>query len=218
MLLALDTSTAWAGIALHGPAGPEASAAWRAERAHTTQLLPAVERLMASRGATPGALSGVAIATGPGSFTGIRVGLATAKGIALALGVPLIGVPTLLWTAWPHRDRALPIRAVLELGRGRLAVAEYESSPCGLVWRSLRSLTPEELASAEAGRVLYCGELAPSVAELLRERQPEALVPVSDASPRDPGVLAAMGWARLQRGDVDDPDALQAEYVSSRKQ
>jgi tRNA threonylcarbamoyladenosine biosynthesis protein TsaB len=211
MLLAIDTSTAWAGIALHGEDGPEAALRWRAERSHTVQLVPWIDRLMASRGVSPVDLSGLAVATGPGSFTGVRVGLATAKGIAASLGVPLVGVPTLYYTAWPHRSSGLPIRAVLTLGRDRLGVAAYEAGAEGgltLEWE--RNLGVEE--AVEAGAVLYCGELSAGLRARLAA-EPGAAMPEAPRSLRDPAVLAALGWERLRRGEVDSPEGLQARYL-----
>ena len=68
-------------------------------------------------------LDGMAVATGPGSFNGIRVALATAKSLALALDVPLYGVPTLDVAAWGCSDAEGPVWAILEAGRGQLYAA-----------------------------------------------------------------------------------------------
>lgn len=213
MLLGIDTSTAWAGIALHGERGPEASLRWRAERSHTVQLMPWIDRLLQSRGVPAACLTGVAVATGPGSFTAVRVGLATAKGIAASLGVPLVGVPTPLYTAWPHRHRGLPIRAVLPLGRDRLAVAAYRVEREGsLVLEWARNVRTQEVV--EAGAVLYCGELTADLRLLLGD-QPKAVVPSQAEALRDPAVLAALGWERLMRGDVDSAASLQALYLEA---
>ncbi|MDP9351515.1 MAG: tRNA (adenosine(37)-N6)-threonylcarbamoyltransferase complex dimerization subunit type 1 TsaB [Chloroflexota bacterium] len=213
MLLAIDTSTSWAGLALHGEDGPHMSLRWRVASSHTVQLMPWIDRLFETSGLAKSQLSGVAVATGPGSFTGLRVGLAAAKGLVFSLDLPLVGVSTLLYTAWPHRRVEMPIRAVAPLGRRRLAVGEYVmDSSAGLVERWVRNVLPEELT--EAGRMLYCGEIGPELAAVLaRHPGPEVLAP--EEGLRDPAVLAALGWGRLARGEVGPAAVLQAEYLDS---
>lgn len=210
MVLAIDTSSAWAGVALHGPEGPEGSLSWRAERSHTVQLMPWVDRLLATRNATPRDLAGIAVATGPGSFTGVRVGLSAAKGAAMALGIPLVGVPTLFFTAWPHRHRGSAIRAVITLGRDRLGVAAYSPTDGGLALDWVRN--SDTGGAAEAGPMLYCGEIAPALRDRLRGHPAVRILDPVEAL-RSPAVLAALGWERLMRGEADDPAALQAEYL-----
>jgi tRNA threonylcarbamoyladenosine biosynthesis protein TsaB len=129
MLLALDTSTRFAGIALYEPGqGIISEANWHAGAQHTVALLPRVSQMMQEQGAAVADLRAIAVALGPGSFTGLRVGLAAAKGLALAIGVLLIGIPTLDVTAYPHRLQSLPVIAIVQAGRGRVCWARYGSS------------------------------------------------------------------------------------------
>ena len=97
-LLAIDTATAIAVVALGTPEGDLLVVdTWEAGHRHAEELLARVDALLGSAGIGrpgPGSLAGVVVGTGPGGFTGLRVGLATARGIARVAGVPLIGVPT----------------------------------------------------------------------------------------------------------------------------
>lgn len=180
---------------------------------HTVQLLPWIDRLFAARALRPDVLVGVSVATGPGSFTGLRTGIAAAKGIAMGLDIPLIGVPTLLYTAWPHRHQSLHIRAVLAVGRNRLAVAAYTPDPAeGLTLNWLRNTAPD--GAAEAGDLLYCGEIDGELRRLLLDAG-GALLPDAGAVPRDPSVLAAIAWERLSQGATDNAAVLQAEYLET---
>ena len=98
MLLALDTSTRFAGIALYTDApdrGLVAETNWHAGMQHTVSLMPHVSQMLDAQDIRVTDLTAIAVALGPGSFTGLRVGLAAAKGLALATGAPLIGIPTL---------------------------------------------------------------------------------------------------------------------------
>jgi len=216
MLLAIDTSTAWAGVALAGDQGTEASCVWKAERMHTVQLMPWVDRLLAARSLKPEVLTGVAVATGPGSFTGLRTGIAAAKGIAAGLKVPLIGVPTLLYTAWPHRHQGLPIRAVLAVGRNRLAVAAYTPDRAdGLTLEWLRNSAHDGVA--ESGDLLFCGEISGELRCLLVDCV-GARLPDAGTAPRDPSVLAGIAWERLLQGATDNAAGLQAEYLETERE
>src|SRR5688500_6973988 len=95
MLLAIDTATRWTGLAIHDGAAGIVDSGWRSFISQTVVLAPAVADLLQRVGLTAAALSGIAVSLGPGSYTGLRVGLGLAKGLALANQTPLIGVPTL---------------------------------------------------------------------------------------------------------------------------
>ena len=120
MILALDTATRAVSLALAEAGQIVAEATWRSENNHTLELAPAVERLLAEAAVAPRDLTALAVAIGPGSFTGVRIGLGFAKGLALACSLPLLGVRTL-----DIAIRALPAAggqavAVIQAGRGRV--------------------------------------------------------------------------------------------------
>ncbi len=95
MLVAIDTATNYASLALHDGFKVRAEYTWEAQRRHTVGLLPRLVAALEQLGLGVEHLSGVAVTRGPGSFTGLRVGLAVAKGLALARGLALVSVPTL---------------------------------------------------------------------------------------------------------------------------
>ena len=129
VLVAIDTATSQASLALHDGFQVRVEHTWESPRRHTVELLPRLVAALEQLGLGAKHLSGVAVTRGPGSFTGLRVGLAVAKGLALAQGLPLVGVPTLdVVAAAQGRDRR-PLCAVLQAGRGRICVAIYR-------WRS----------------------------------------------------------------------------------
>lgn len=127
MLLALDTATTTSAIALYDPAADRllAEEMWQARRQQTQQTLPAVEALLARLGRGREEIETVAVTTGPGSFTGVRIGISMAKGIGL--GLPqrprLLGLPVLSVTAGPFAALAAACGAsvwpLLQAGRGR---------------------------------------------------------------------------------------------------
>ena len=94
-ILAIDTATTRIVIATGSPDGDLGGVAtWEAGYRHGETLLPAIERFLAEREVERSSLVGLVAGTGPGAFTGLRVGIATAKGLAHGLGIPLVGVST----------------------------------------------------------------------------------------------------------------------------
>jgi tRNA threonylcarbamoyladenosine biosynthesis protein TsaB len=217
MLLALDTSTQWAGVALYdGEKGLVAERNWRSGRQHTVELMPEVARLLELAGASATDLQAVGVALGPGSFTGLRVALAAAKGLALARGLPIVGAGTLDVVAYPHQDRAWPVVAVVEAGRGRLCWAIYEHGARGWAARAPHVLSSvDELAGALDGQAFFAGELSSAERAFLAGRLGERarFLPPALAM-RRAGYLAEIGWRRLQAGERDDPVTLSPIYAS----
>jgi tRNA threonylcarbamoyladenosine biosynthesis protein TsaB len=112
MLLAMDTSTQWMSLALFDGAQVIAEHTWRTSNHHSVELSPAIIELMKQAQVRMDALTGLAIALGPGSFTSLRIGLAVAKGMAFALRLPIAGIPTLeiLASAIPVQNMPLASR------------------------------------------------------------------------------------------------------------
>lgn len=119
LLLAIDTATSLAVVAVGDMAGRiEREERWPAGFRHGEELLARVDALLASGAWTPADVGGLVVGTGPGAFTGLRVGLATVKGLALALGRPVVGVPSGLALLEAARERGLPSPAALLLPAG----------------------------------------------------------------------------------------------------
>lgn len=217
MILALDSSTAVASVALYD-GSVSAEVTWRSGRNHSVELMAQVSGLMKLRHVAPSQLSGVAVAIGPGSYTGLRVGLSAAKGLCLALDVPMVGVGSLDILAAAQRESCLPVRPLLDAGRGRFATALYR-----LENGELARVSPIEgkgLAEILAGIVeqtLLCGD----VGEGALDEHPAARDLVRIASPasslRRAGFLAEIGWRRWRRGEVQDARQVDAIYLRSEK-
>jgi tRNA threonylcarbamoyladenosine biosynthesis protein TsaB len=217
MLLAIDTATRMAGVALYDPTcgrflGEET---WHSANSHSVELMPRLARLVEQQGLSPVSLSGLVVSLGPGSFTGLRIGLSVAKGLALAKKLPLAGVPTLDVVAYPHRVQGLPTWAILQAGRGRICAGHYAHHRGR--WRCLgpyRLTTLDKLCARIEDPVLVCGELTNSDADRVRQRLgPRATVATPAASLRRAAYLAELGWERLARGDHDDPATLAPIYL-----
>jgi tRNA threonylcarbamoyladenosine biosynthesis protein TsaB len=214
MLLAVDTSTRMVGLALFNGTQVLSESVWQSQAHHTVEVAPAAAALLNTAGIKPGELRALAVALGPGSFTSLRIGLGLVKGMSLALHIPIVGVPTLdiLAASQPVQDVAMA--AVLEAGRGRLAVGWYRVERGS--WRSRgepQVMTADELAEKIENPTIVCGELNPEQRQALNRKRKNVILASPARSLRRPGYLAEMAWRRWQAGKVDDPVALAPLYL-----
>jgi len=216
MLLAIDTSTAKIGLALHDGSQVFAEMVLQTGRHHTRELALLVDQTLGRVGVSAADLKAVAVALGPGSFTGLRVGLAFAKGMVGALAVPLLGIPTFeaVAAAVQPREGYDLLAAVLPAGRKRLAVGWYFLQDGS--WR--RRGAPEVLTADElAGRIrrptVVCGELRAEERARLARKWKNALLPSPAACVRRPAFIAELAWARYERGESDDVASLAPIYL-----
>jgi len=214
MLLALDTSTRTVGVALYDGVQVLSELVWNSKDYHTVELAPAVAETLSKSGVAIADLQALVVAIGPGSFTGLRIGLALAKGIALVRHLPLIGIPTLDVLAAAQSLDDVPLAAVLRAGRGRLAVGWYKADknawlPAG----EIEILTPEELAQRIQSPTRVCGELDEKERRLLGRKRKNVILASPAQSLRRPAYLAELGWRRWQNEDVDDPATLAPFYL-----
>ncbi|MCO6451250.1 MAG: tRNA (adenosine(37)-N6)-threonylcarbamoyltransferase complex dimerization subunit type 1 TsaB [Caldilineales bacterium] len=215
MLLALDTSTDFASIALHDGEMTVGEFTWYAHRRHTVDLASQIDSLFTLADCKPGDLTAIAVAIGPGSYTGTRVALSLAKGIVIALGVPLVGIPTLDVTAFPHLNVDRRVCALVAAGRGRYGWAVY-GSQAGMPQRlgewGLHKL-PELLTQMEPP-MHFAGELIAADAAEIEALSPAYSVASPAQSARRASILAELAWPRLKAGDIDDPALLSPIYLS----
>lgn len=215
MLVAIDTATRFASLALYDGLSVRAEKSWQSANNHTVELMPSLVRMVARQRVPVHTLRGVAVALGPGSFTGLRIGLAVAKGLALAQDIPLLGVPTLDVLAYIHAGQRWPICAVVRAGRGRVCAGRYVRRRGR--WRQVGEpglTTIAELAAQLEKKTLFCGEVTAAEREFLQGQETGLAVLASPAaSLRRAGYLAELAWQRLVRGEADDPITLSPIYL-----
>jgi tRNA threonylcarbamoyl adenosine modification protein YeaZ len=215
-ILAIDTATTRVVIATGSPGGiADGISTWPAGYRHGETLLPSIGRFLGEQNIRRSRLTGIVVGTGPGAFTGLRVGIATAKGMAHGLGIPLVGVstgeallaasgvsrPVLLLPAGPN-DRLLmrPGQRPVPLPAGQEPTIEDDET---LVALDLEERAPADaIERGEDARQRLGRELIRLGAERLRAGPPEleTLVPDYVTLPR--GVRAADGtieWSRDHR-------------------
>jgi tRNA threonylcarbamoyladenosine biosynthesis protein TsaB len=207
-VLAVDTATEALGLALRAGEHTRAELVQAGFR-HSETLLPHVRRLLADSGLRPGELDLIVCSLGPGSFTGIRIGLAAVKGLAFAArpgGVPLTGVSTLEGLAWRYRRQSFPVAVVNASLRRRFHAGLFRR---GLLEGEYLEAELEELAARLAGHPVLA--LAGSGAERLYEklasrRGEQGLQLDASPAPADPVGLLEAGLEHFRRnGPAPEP-------------
>jgi len=214
MLLAIDTSTRTVSIALYDGSRVISEMNWYSRSYHTVELAPAVAEMMSKSGVVSSELEAVGVATGPGSFTALRIGLALAKGLALSEHLPLIGIPTLdvLAASQPMSD--LRLAAILEAGRKRIAIGWYQVQ--NGKWHStgeLENLTIDDFADSIREPIIICGELDADTRKRLNRKYKNVQLATPAQSMRRAAFLAELAWERWQADDVDDIALLSPIYL-----
>jgi tRNA threonylcarbamoyladenosine biosynthesis protein TsaB len=194
-VLAVETSTLAGGVALLDGDRVLGEYVLDVRATHSERLMPAIDRLLADAGLAPQALEGLAVAVGPGSFTGLRIGLSAVKGLALALRIPVAAVPTLdaLAAALPHA--ALPVCPVLDARKGEIYCSLYrwDGRTMRREWDYL-ALSPGDLSRRLAEPVVVVGD-----AGHLLDSPHARLVPPPGRLP-SPAWLGWLGLAQLRAG------------------
>lgn len=214
ILLGLSTSTPRGSVAVARDGAPAAAAAYVDLQGHAERLFHAVDEALAAAGAARAALGAIACDVGPGSFTGVRVGVASAKGIAVALGLPLVGVVSLeaMAAAAFAEGAAAPedtVIAALDAKKGEIFAAAYRASGACVIPPETRPLAGASLDLAGAGRVVIVGEIAASLALPAGARL--ARGPALDLP--DAAWIARIAARRLAEGDRGGAEDVEPLYV-----
>ncbi len=216
MLLAIDTSTRNVGIAVYDGVQVLCETIWASQDYHTVELAPAISEILSRAGLRFQDLKLLAVASGPGSFTGLRIGLAVAKGIALACHLPIIGIPTLDIVAESQPiSEGVSLAAVLQAGRGRLAVGWYTASDAH--WQlkpPIEIMDALKLTHMINEPTLVCGELTEEQQRTVARKYKNVILASPAHSIRRPSLLAELAWKRWQAGEVDDPATLSPTYLN----
>ncbi|GAB5494712.1 MAG: tRNA (adenosine(37)-N6)-threonylcarbamoyltransferase complex dimerization subunit type 1 TsaB [Phototrophicaceae bacterium] len=223
MLIAIDTATKYLGLALYDEQTLIAEQMWRTGNKHNALLAPSIQQLLDTCSVNTSDLTMVAVANGPGSYTGLRIGVAMAKGLAAVKQLPLIGVNTLDIIANGQNidEIAYPLLCVLPAGRKRIIVGEYRYSngqwqastdPQTTTWDDL-------LASLEAKTYHIAGEIEAVGLKAIESFSNDAitlkLVSVAHRG-RRMAVLAEVAWQTYYSNNPDDflPAKLAPMYLT----
>ena len=243
LLLALDTSTRFASIALCSQEAVLSEYTWFASGNHGVDLLHHIQQIMAEQKISLQEIDAVAVATGPGSFNSVRVALATAKALSFSLKKPLIGISTLEIIGGQQCYYQGPVCALLEAGRSELYAACYtfdvadtkggertyrprqlgdylllSPQPLSVVLQEQVTAWLESSSEVESRQplppFLFCGEISEVSRQALSAALPGQGLFVSNLlSTRSAATLALLAQHRLYEGEEDDPLVLEPLYL-----
>ncbi|MGC9468796.1 MAG: tRNA (adenosine(37)-N6)-threonylcarbamoyltransferase complex dimerization subunit type 1 TsaB [Anaerolineae bacterium] len=214
MLLAIDTATHRASIALHDGAVLRAECTWESVNRHTVTLLPRIVELLASSDLSATDLTAIGICIGPGSYTGVRIGVSVAKGLASARKLPMVGVSTLDILAEAQPQSLHPMYAILAAGRKRLGYARYRWREDG--WQAetgVQIVDWRQFTESLELPAVVVGEIGSVGKEALRPLFGRVEIPSPAQHLRRAGYLADIAWRRLRANQVDAPSALLPLYA-----
>jgi tRNA threonylcarbamoyladenosine biosynthesis protein TsaB len=209
-VLAVDTTSARESVALAIDGVLAGEVRLRTVDAHSRRVLPAIAFLLSSAGLAAGEIEGYAVVVGPGSFTGVRVGLSTVQGLALAAGRPCLGVSTLDVLAATIEGEAPTLVAMVDAARNdQVFAAVYDAS--SRPREGPLTEAADVLAARLPGPAAFAGDGAEIYRERILARKPDALFPARSLYLAGP--LALLAGPRLAAGEGMPPGALRPLYL-----
>lgn len=204
-ILAVETATPWQSVAILDGEKVLARCDQAAVGSHAKMLLPTIDRLFSETGLTPAKLDGLVVSIGPGSFTGLRVGLSTVLGFRTITRLPVAPVPTLEGMAWNLRGSAMPLCPVLNSRRGELYWGLFQWTGDERLERLISEQvgTPDALGKQLSGSVVLYGEGWEKEQEAIKAAIGDATIMTSSTEAMKPSAVSIglAGLVRLTRGE-----------------
>lgn len=229
LILAMDTSTMVGGVALLKDGVTVGEHILNVRATHSERLMSSVEALMAAAGVTPSDLDAIACGVGPGSFTGVRIGVSACKAMAYALSIPIVSVPSLDALAYGRGKGARAVWCLIDARHGRCYSASFVSPESADAWRSERTSAyairrvgeiatlAREMASGDEdrlARMLFLGDGALAYAESLRSELPGAAeIPPAPMCILRPSQVGLLGSDLLCAGATGDAAGIVPMYL-----
>ncbi len=215
LVMGIDTSTTQGGVALLSGQGVVCEYTLNIKATYSERLLPLIDRALQDAGITLGQVEGFAVAVGPGSFTGLRIGLSTAKGLVVVGGQPLVGVSTLEAMAWTLPFCAHPVCPILDARKGEIYCALFRHEGDRLIRLMDDTATaPGRLLSRIQQPTVFLGDGLVVYEGLVQSALKElALFPPLAGRGGRAAAVAELGRRRLLRGDRDDLMQLVPQYL-----
>ena len=204
-LLAIETSSTHLKLALSFGGDRLVKSDEEIERSHGQIIVRKIGNLLASAGITQTDIQGLIVSTGPGSFTGLRIGLAAAKGMAVGLNIPIVGVSLFEVAAWRLRSEPEPVLVATQVRRDELLIGSVSNGKFDLA-----SVMAVPLTSLRrfAGHTPVIG-LGPAARNL------EAIQPIGGRAELeiDPADLLYVGRAKFEAGETAELASLEPLYI-----
>jgi tRNA threonylcarbamoyladenosine biosynthesis protein TsaB len=216
MILAVDTSTRLISIALHSGTRLLAEHSWHSSNQHSVELSPAIETMLDKAGISSAELTALAVAQGPGSFTGLRIGISVAKAMAMALQLPLVAVPTfdIVAYATPYFKGSLYV--AVQAGRGRIHMLRYRWQKGGwMPTDEVENTDWESFLQSLDKTVLISGDIDERGYGLLEETDKPVEIASGTQRLRRAGHLAQIALEQLSNADLPEPSYVKPIYLNT---
>jgi tRNA threonylcarbamoyladenosine biosynthesis protein TsaB len=215
-VLSVETSTMLGGAAVvDETAGLVGEIKLNVKTTHSERLMSAIDTLLRQSDLTLDAIDAFSVAIGPGSFTGLRIGLSTVKGLSYATGKPVVTVPTLDAFALNFPFSAHPVCLMLDARKSEVYAAVFTWKKDGFKKTfGERSILPEELLKELRGSVVFAGEGANLYRDLIRETMGDrAILASADKMVPSPANVAAIGLEKALRNEYTMPSEAVPLYI-----
>ena len=215
-VLGIDTSTPCGSVGLANDAGVISEFLVDVPVTHSERLLPAIHFVLKEAGCAMEALDGWAISLGPGSFTGLRIGVSTVKGLAFATGKPVVGIPTLDGLAAQISPTPYLICPILDARKKEVYTAFYRYNQKELLVRlsDYQAIRPDLLTKEVKEKTIFVGNGASMYGEILRTALPSlALFPATPPHLFHGSMVAKLGVDLLLKENVLDTATFSPIYV-----
>jgi tRNA threonylcarbamoyladenosine biosynthesis protein TsaB len=212
-ILAVDTATGSCSVAFLKDRRMIAEAVYTAGKTHSRHLMGIIDQILARCECTPAGLDGIAVTRGPGTFTGLRIGLSTVKGIAAAIGKPVAGVSSLAALAWPLSWTRRPVVAMIDARRGEIYCARFsgkeESEP------SEKAMVggPEEAAERLPEGAMLVGSGASLYRDVWERRRPDTRIAPEFFHVIRAHSVGMLAMDRFERRTADPAEVLVPDYI-----
>ena len=215
--LAIETSARAGSIAIVADGRVLAEREFASGLQHAAQIIPIIDELCRAQGWSPGAIEELYVSAGPGSFTGLRIGITLAKTLALATGVKLVAVPTARVLVENAPAEARHVVIVLDAKRDQIFTARFErdlSSSDGWIERESARLDSLKAMLERSPRPVYLlGEGIPYHEKFIAKNQADVIVTPPEFWRPRAAMVAKIGGAMARRGEFADPDQLTPLYI-----
>jgi tRNA threonylcarbamoyladenosine biosynthesis protein TsaB len=212
-VLGIDTSTMTGGAALVRTGTLVGEYVLNIRTTHSERLLPAIKQLLDDGNISLEDIDGIAVVTGPGSFTGIRIGVATAKGFAYSLGQDIVGVTTLEAYGWQFKFFPGIVMPLIDARRNRVYAQGFVNGEPVSEGENTSLLHVLEWCKAQENPCLMVGDGAFAYRSQIEEKLPSAVFPPGELGLLRPSAAASLGHARLSAGIKDDLFELNPSYM-----
>ncbi|OGR02116.1 MAG: tRNA (adenosine(37)-N6)-threonylcarbamoyltransferase complex dimerization subunit type 1 TsaB [Deltaproteobacteria bacterium RIFOXYD12_FULL_50_9] len=216
ILLAIETASICGSLALVTPGRCLAEYSLQSHLTHSRRMLQGIETLLTQTGLDWPDIAALAVSLGPGSFTGLRIGLSTAKGLAMATGKPLIGVPTLDGLAAQLSFNKQLICPVLDARKKEVYAAFYRADTAGNCQRisEFLILSPEQLTAGINEPVIFIGDGAQTYGSIFKDAlKDRAIIPAAEIFFSRAAAIGLVALAHYREQQFLDPATSAPIYV-----